>query len=102
MKRPDEGRNGGPLRRATPDGATCAVVATDAQGLSMTGKHASKANAAFKKGKRSLKPWEQAEQAMLRKTERLKALRLARDAEAAAADAPSAAIAPVDEPVGGA
>jgi hypothetical protein len=51
----------------------------------MTGKHDRKANAAFKKSKRSLKPWEQTALANERKTVRLKALRLARDAETAAA-----------------
>ena len=69
----------------------------------MTAKSRNKANNAFKKSKRSLKPWEQVEQNNIRKTERLKALRLARDAEAAAtADAKSApvAVASADEPVG--
>jgi hypothetical protein len=59
----------------------------------MTSKHERKARAAFGKPKRSLKPWEEEAEATARKTERLKALRLAKEAEdrAAAAGAVSKA-----------
>jgi hypothetical protein len=64
----------------------------------MTAKSRNKAAAAFKKSKRSLKPWEQVEQNNIRKTERLKALRLARDAENAAREAAGeSAVEPVGE-----
>jgi hypothetical protein len=46
----------------------------------MNDKHEQKARAAFKKTKRPLKPWEAAAQETARKTERLRALRLAKEA----------------------
>ena len=52
--------------------------------MTRTPRH--KANSAFKKTKRPLKPWEEAAAEMARKTERLRALRLAKEAEDRAAE----------------
>lgn len=52
----------------------------------MSGRKANKANAVFKKKKPGLRPLELRAQETARKSDRLKALRLARDAELAAGD----------------
>lgn len=63
--------------------------------MTRTPRH--KANSAFKKTKRPLKPWEEAAAETERKTERLRALRLAKEADARAAEAQKTDTAETDE-----